>query len=259
VIRFDNISGLKQLLDLDTTLFKEELYYPWYVKKPGIISIISLYSVAIISSILILAFYTEIKMLSIIIVFSILTVIFSLAFLAIYKYQLDEAKSAALKPIMALERHDFMKSIQPFISSDQQFTAKQIAVNKVYTPAEYTSITLSTQSRVIRNTDCFIEDIERMLQHPDFKIQPEQPRDENDQITLTVPEKAKKNYAKMKNSSSFSDDFSVSDEVKTAIIKKVNEAINRAALGRESMLNLNGKKHTKQQRNQALSNEEDNR
>ncbi len=241
MIRFDNMSGLKQLLDLDTTLFKEELYYPWYVKKPGIISIISVYSVAIISSILVLAFFTEIKMLSIMIVFSILTVIFSLAYLAIYKYQLDEAKSAALKPIMALERHEFMKSIQPFISEDQQFTAEQIAVNKIYTPSEYTSITLSTQSRVIRNTDCFIEDIERKLQHPDFKIQPEKPRDENNKITLTVPDKAKKNYANMKSSSTFVDVFSISDEVKTAIIKKVNEAISRAALGREAMLNLNGK------------------
>ncbi len=243
MIRFDNISGLKQLLDLDTSLFKEELYYPWYVKKPGIISISSVYSAVIILSTLFLAFYTEIKMLSIIIVFSILTVVFSLAYLAIYKYQLDEAKSAALKPIMALERHEFMKSIEPFISTDQQFIAKQIAVNKIYTPAQYTSLTLSTQSRVIRNTDCFIEDIERMLQHPDFKIQPEQPRDESCQITLTVPEKAKKNYAKMKSSSTFADDFSVTNEVKTAIIKKVNEAISRAALGREAMLNLNGKRN----------------
>jgi Tfp pilus assembly protein PilE len=246
VTHFDNISGLKQLLDIDTTLFKEELYYPWYVKKPGLISIIAAYSATIILSIIILAFYTDIKMLSILIVFGILTVIFSLAYLAIYKYQLEEAKSAALKPIMALERHEFIKSIQPFISSDQQLTAKQIAVDKVYTPAEYTSITLSTQSRVIRNTDCFIEDIERMLQHPDFKIQPEQPRGENYQITLTVPDKAKKNYEKIKSSSTFSDDFSVPDEVKIAIIKKVNEAITRAALGREAMLNLNGKKAQKQ-------------
>ncbi len=241
MIRFDNISALKQLLDLDTAIFKEELYYPWYVKKPGIISIISAYSAIIFLSILILAFFTDTKMPSIMIVFSILTVIFGLAYLAIYKYQLDEAKSAALKPIMALERQDFMKAIQPFISAEQQSTAKQITVNKVYTPEQYTSITLSTQSRVVHNTDCFIEDIERMLENPDFKIQPEQPRDESHQITLTVPEKAKKNYANIKNSSTFVDVFFVSDEAKIAIIKKVNEAISRAALGREDILNLNGK------------------
>ena len=241
MIRFDNISALKQLLDLDTTLFKEELYYPWYVKKSGIISIISIYSIIIILSILILAFFTETKLLSIMIVFSILTVIFSLAYLAIFKYQLEEAKLAALKPIISLERRDFMKAIQPFIPEDQQLTAKQIAVNKVYTPEQYSSITLSTQSRVLQNTDCFIEDIERLLENPAFKIQPEQPRDENFQFTLSVPEKAKKNYENIKNSSTFVDDFAISDHVKTAIIKKVNEAIKRAALGRETMLDLNGK------------------
>lgn len=245
MIRFDNISALKQLIDLDTTLFKEEFYYPWYVKKPGIISIISTYSIVIILSILILALFTETKLLSIIIVFSILTIIFSLAYLAIYKYQLDEAKSLALKPIMTLEQHGFMKAIQPFITKEQQYIAEQIAVNKVYTPAEYTSLTLSTKSRVILNTDCFIADIERMLETSDFKIQPEQPRDENYQITLTVPEKAKENYKKNKSSSTFAADFSVSDEVKAAIIKKVNEAISRAALGREAMLNLNGKRTKK--------------
>jgi hypothetical protein len=108
-------------------------------------------------SILILEFFTDTKIFLISIVLSIISLIFGGAFRAIYQYQMDEAKRSAFKPIMALEKLDFMKAIQPFVSPEQHTLARQIAIHKLFTASDYNAIIMATKNRAIQNTDAFIK------------------------------------------------------------------------------------------------------
>jgi hypothetical protein len=231
----DHMAALKLLLDIDTTLFKEELYYPWFIQKAAIIALSVLWLVMLGSIILTLILLTKTPILLLLILATVLTLAFGFGYFSVFKIHIEQAKSQALSLMMRLEKQSFMQGIQPFVASDQQSIVKNIIQHKSFTPKEYSSVTLATQSRVLFNTESFIKEIERMLADPDIKITPSKVSayDEN---TFRVPESARKNYEKLKNASTFNDAFSIPPQAKQAILIKVNDLVNQAALGRLPML-----------------------
>ncbi|HHT00118.1 MAG TPA: hypothetical protein ENK73_04590 [Thiomicrospira sp.] len=233
---FDHMSALQQLIDMDTTLFKEELYYPWYIKQPGITILVSSWLVLMVLIITITAIYFSSKIIPVLVTIFLISILFGFIYLRLFKQQLEQAKSEALSQIMQLEQREFMKGIQPFVSADRQSTVNRITQYKDFTPQEYASITLATQSRVLFNTEAFIKDVERMFSDTDLILRPLSNDNSYSETTFKVPEKAKKNYQKLKEKSTFTDVLSVSLEAKQAIIKKAHEAANKAALGRNNYL-----------------------
>ncbi|WP_127471074.1 hypothetical protein [Thiomicrorhabdus aquaedulcis] len=231
----DHMAALKLLLDIDTTVFKEELYYPWFIQKPAIIGLSVAWLLFASGSIMLLATLTKTSLLVLILIFSVLTFALVAGYAGLVKTQIGHAKSKVLNLMMRLEKQYFMKGIQPFVPADQQTAVKRIAKDKTFTPKEYTSITLSTQSRVLFNTESFIKEIERMLADPDIKITPNTSTD-FDENTFRVPQSARKNYDKIKNSSTFNDVFTIPPEAKKAILVKVHDLVNQAALGKLPML-----------------------
>lgn len=231
----DHLAALKLLLDIDTTLFKEELYYPWFIQKPAIAALSVAWLVFVSGIIMTLTVLTKTPLLVLLLIAGILTLALAAGYVALHNVHIGHAKSKALNLMMRLEKQSFMKGIQPFVPADQQTAVKRIAKDKTFTPKEYASITLSTQSRVLFNTESFIKEITRMLADPDIKLSPSQPTD-FDETTFRVPDSARKNYEKIKNSSTFNDTFSIPPEAKKAILLKVNDLVNQAALGKLPML-----------------------
>ncbi|MDG6777238.1 hypothetical protein QCB44_00820 [Thiomicrorhabdus sp. zzn3] len=229
--KFSHFSALKHLLELDTTVFKPELYYPWFIQANAIKGI----SFAVISSTLLigflLLFFSNWPTLQIGLLTLAALLLFGLIYYTIILKYKNLAQSQALKQIMKLEKKEFMKHLEPFVVDDQKAIAQRIAKDVDFTTKEYTSVTLATQSRVLEHTDEFIKDIERMAEDE------EAPKLELDftafsESEFRVPPQAKANYEKLKNFSTFNERLIVPPEAKAAILIKVKEAMNRAALGR---------------------------
>ncbi len=230
--RFDHLSALQQLLDIDTTLMKEELYYPWYIEKPGIIKITALWLSFCAAVTLFTYLYSDLVLVAIIALL-VLTIILATNYLFLIKEKLKEAREMALAQTMQLEKRDFMKAIQPFVPDDQKHIARKIIKNKDYTAAEYARITLSSKSRILFNTEKFIKQIENIFSDPKIKFTIPEPDNSYDDFKFKVPKQARKKYEQMKNQSTFNDQLEVSDETKQAIVKKTYDAMHHAALGRE--------------------------
>ncbi len=234
---FNHLSGLQQLLDIDTTLMKEELYYPWYIEKPGIIKIglawLSLCAVIISATYITSSYY-----LIIILVLLLLTIILGTNYFFLVKQKTKDARKQALNQVMQLEQRHFMEAIKPFVPSDQKRIAEKIINHKDFTLKEYAKITLSSKSRVIFNTDSFIREIERLFANP--KVVVSLPKDDSyDEVKFKVPDSAKKKYEELKEgSNTFNESLEVTPEAKKAIVKKAYDAMNQAALGREEIARI---------------------
>jgi len=232
VRRYDNMGALKQLLELDTTIFREALYQPWYTAKSTVIKIISAWLFSLILITALVTLFTEIHVLITLGIMLLLTLGAGLFLFTLIKKKLDQAKQTALAQIMRLENKGFMKAMSPFVPKPYESLIEEITEHKIFTPDDYISIVATTQRRVIKHTDEFVKDVERMLEDPSVKIKPPLPNDDYSETTFKVPDSAKQKYDDMKNASSFSDEFSVSPQAKAAILAKIMEAINHAALGR---------------------------
>lgn len=231
--KFNHLSALEHLLKMDTNIFKEELYYPWYAQPKNIQIIIASWALGLLALMGFLLAITSISWVIPIVIGFVLSVIFAGGYFAMISQSKRSAQNECLKQMMALEKNQFMKNIEPFVGGDQKGIVKRIATHVDFSPNEYISLTVATKSRAIFDTDAFIQDIERMF--ADKNTTPPNFDDGGYSDTVfKVPEKAKKNYEKMKNSSTFSDELHISPQAQAAILAKVREAANRKALGREA-------------------------
>lgn len=230
--RFNHLTALEHLLQMDTAIFKEELYYPWYIQTRGIRILSGLFILIVAMITAVLSLLTSFPVIYILGSMVFLTTILGTVYFVTVQQFRKSAKSEALKQMMKLEQKQFMKNLEPFVPSDQKALSHRIATEVDFSPKEYISIAISTKSRILHNTDAFVKDIERMFS--DKKSLPIDMDDSGYSDTLfQVPKKAKENYQKMKNSSTFNDGLNVPEEAKAAIIAKVKQAMSRAALGRE--------------------------
>ena len=231
--KFNHLSALEHLLKMDTNIFKEELYYPWYTQSKNIQIVIAGWIAGLLIFVGLLLGFTSVNWIIPIVIGFVLSVIFAGGDFALISQSKKLAKKESLKQMMTLEKNQFMKNIEPFVGVDQKAVVKRIANHVDFAPKEYISLAVATKSRVIFDTDAFIKDIERM-----FADETTTPPNFDDggysDTVFKVPEKAKQNYEKMKNSSTFSDALHISPQAQAAILAKVREAANRKALGREA-------------------------
>ncbi|MEA3405222.1 MAG: hypothetical protein U9R28_05730, partial [Pseudomonadota bacterium] len=162
----------------------------------------------------------------------VLSVIFTGAYFALISQTKKTAKNESLKQMMKLEKEQFMQNIEPFVADDQKSLVKRISTQVDFSPNEYISLAIATKSRAVFNTEAFIQDIERMFAHKQYKAPDFDDNGYSDTV-FSVPESAKKNYEKMKNASTFNDELEVTPQAQAAIMKKVRDALDRQALGRE--------------------------
>jgi len=233
---FDHMSALQELLHIDTAIFKEELYYPWYIKPSGITALAVTWLFLVLLTIIGVAIFASSQLVNTLISVTLLSILIFIFYLFTYKKEKKVAQSHALTQIMNLEKKQFVENIRPFVADDQKYLAKRIAEHKDFTAKEYTSIALATQSRVLFNTEAFIKDIEQMFQETDLIFKPLTDDETYSETTFKVPAKAKKNYEKLKNQGTFNEVLDVPFEAKQAIVKRVQEAMNHAALGRNNYL-----------------------
>jgi ABC-type multidrug transport system fused ATPase/permease subunit len=216
---------------LDVRAFKPEAYYPWYMlarNKTLLIVLMVLFSALLFSALLIFSFASVVF--ALLIATGALTIMGALYYLQTQRQQ-KRARAKALKQIMTLEKKQFMHHLLPFIAPDLHLLAERITTRVDFTPREYVSVLLSTQCRVANNTDEFIKDIERLF------TDPKKPPIELDFVafsepTLQVPELAKQKYQTRQNPIAFNESFNIPPDVQAAILAKIKEAMNRAALGR---------------------------
>ncbi|WP_373017626.1 hypothetical protein [Thiomicrorhabdus sp.] len=230
--RFNHLTALEHLIEMDTVIFKEELYYPWYIQTGSIKTISAVWLLLMVLIIPLLVVFTKIPLMFILIATITLSALLGILYFLTIQQLKKTAKSEALNQMMKLEKKEFMKHLQPFVPDDQKELAHRISNHVDFSPKEYTSVAVSTKSRVLHNTDAFINDIHRMFAEEELPPVPQSDWEYSD-TAFKVPEQAKKNYEKMKNSSTFNDKFTITPEVKAAIIAKLKEALNRPALGRE--------------------------
>ena len=230
--KFNHLSALEHLLKIETDIFKDELYYPWYVQPKGIQITIAAWTLSVIVLLFLSLLFSSLYWVIPVTVAFVLSVIFAGAFFALISRSKIAAQKESLKQMMALEKDSFIKNITPFVASDQKGLAKRIYNNVDFSAKEYTSLVIATKSRAILNTDAFIKDIERMF--ADETLTPAKFDDGgNNERVFKVPESAKKNYEKLKNQSTFSDALHITPQVQAGIMSKVREAANRTALGRD--------------------------
>lgn len=231
--KFNHLSALEHLLKMDTDIFMEALYYPWYVHKKNIQIIAALWLAGLLIFIPLLATTTSLGVGIPLIIGLVATTLFAGGYALLISKGKEAAKQACLKQIMVLEKKQFMKSIEPFVADDQKETAKRISNLVDFSASEYISIAVTAKTRAILHTDTFIKDIERMLSEKSIAASSFKDEGYCDTV-FKVPEIAKQNYEKMKNSStSFSDELRITPQVQAGILAKVREAANRKALGRE--------------------------
>ncbi|MBN2865155.1 MAG: hypothetical protein JXK16_04045 [Thiotrichales bacterium] len=231
--KFNHLSALEHLLKMDTNIFKEELYYPWYAQHKNIQIVIAGWIAGLLIFIGLLLGFTSVNWVVPIVIGFVLSVIFAGGYFVMISHSKKSAQNECLKQMMALEKNQFMKNIEPFVGGDQKTIVKRIATHVDFSPNEYISLAVATKSRAIFDTDGFIKDIERMF--ADESITPANFDDEGYSDTVfKVPAKAKKNYEKMKNKSTFSDELHITPQAQAAILAKVRDAANRKALGREA-------------------------
>lgn len=231
--KFDHLSALNTLLDFDTTLMKEELYYPWYAQDPGFSIMITSWFVFITSVLILFFLYTDYGIPAFII-FLILSILLATALKRLIKAKKILARKQVLQHTLQLEEKEFMKAIQPFVPDDQQYIANKIINEKDFSTDEYTKITLSSKSQVVFNTEAFTNKIKELYADPTKTIEPPKlDKDAFDEFKFKVPDSAKKKYTDILNKSTFSESLEVSAKTKSAILKKAYDAANHAALGRE--------------------------
>ena len=231
--KFDHLSALNTLLDFDTTLMKEELYYPWYAQDPGFSIVITSWFIFTASTLILLFLYTDYG-LPALVFFLILSTVLITLLQRLIKAQKVLARKHVLEHTIKLEEKEFMKAIQPFVPDDQQYIANRIIHDKDFSTDEYTKVTLSSKSRVVFDTEVFTQKIQELYADPTTKIEPPK-ADENafDEFKFKVPDSAKKKYADILNKSTLNENLEVSAKMKSAILKKAYDAANHAALGRE--------------------------
>lgn len=229
--KFHYLSALEHLLEMDTSILKEEPYYPWYIKPKTVQLISALWIGFILLVAALLLFIFSTPTFYIFLIIAALTSIFASGYYIVIQEAKKTARQKALREIMSLEKRKFMKHIEPFVSEDQKGIARRIIKEVTFSPKEYITVTRATQSRALFHTDEFVKDIEKMFADPNIPTPPE------DEFTFSetvfkVPQKAKESYHKSKNATTFYDHLEVSSEVKAAIMEKVRKAVNNAALGR---------------------------
>ncbi|MEA1988796.1 MAG: hypothetical protein U9N57_06275 [Pseudomonadota bacterium] len=230
--KFNNLSALDYLLKMDTNIFKEEMYYPWYIQRTGLQIVIASWVLFILIFEAVMFTLTDIIWWLPLMIGFVLSVIFTGAYFALISQTKKTAKNESLKQMMRLEKEQFMQNIEPFVADDQKGLVKRISTQVDFSPNEYISLAIATKSRAIFNTDAFIQDIERMFAHKQYKAPDFDDNGYSDTV-FSVPASAKKNYEKMKNASTFNDELEVTPQVQAAIMKKVRNALDRQALGRE--------------------------
>jgi len=216
---------------------KEELYYPWYIEKAGILKIIISWLILSITVIGLSFTYSKYGLISVIVIL-LLTIILATNYLFLIKEKLKTAREQALSHTINLEKREFMKAIHPFIPDDQKHIANKIIKLKDYSTEEYAKVTLSSKSRILFNTEAFIKQIEAMFSDSEKQYTIPQANDDYDDYKFKVPEKAKKKYEQLQNQSAFNDTLQVSEKTKQAIVNKAYQAMHHAALGRE-ILDIN--------------------
>lgn len=231
--KFNNLSALDYLLKMDTNAFKKEMYYPWYIQTSGIQAIAASWIVLILVFEAIMFTLTDVTWLIPVMIGFVLSVVFAAGYYAVISQAKKTAEKESLKQMMNLEKEQFMQNIEPFVADDQKGLVKRIATQVDFSPNEYISLAIATKSRAIFNTDAFIQDIERMFAHKQYKAPDFDDNGYSDTV-FSVPASAKKNYEKMRNASTFNDELEVTPQAQAAIMKKVKEALDRQALGREA-------------------------
>jgi len=230
--KFNHLSALEHLLKMDTNIFKEEIYYPWYAQEKGIQIIIAAWGLSVVTFVLLMLLFSNVAWIITLTSGVVASIIFAGVFFALIASSKKAAKKETLKQMMGLEKNQFMKNIAPFVAGDQKVLVKRISTHVDFSPNEYISLAVATKSRAIFDTDAFVKDIERMF--ADKSITPASFDDEGYSDTVfKVPQKAKKNYEKLKNSSTFNDELHITPQAQAAILAKVRDAVNRTALGRE--------------------------
>lgn len=236
--KFDHLSALNTLLDFDTTVMKEELYYPWYIEQTGIFAMAAVWFLISFITITLFFIFSNFGWVALLL-FTILTFVLAGGYRCLIKEKQANARVQVIQQTMALEQREFMKAIQPFVPDDQLTVANRIIKEKCFTSDEYTKVTLSSKSQVVTNTDEFVDKVKKIYSAPSQKQRvvktPEADKGYSE-FKFHVPKSAKKKYEELKNKSTFNNELQVTQNVKNAIIKKAYEAANAAALGRE--LNL---------------------
>jgi len=230
--KFNNLSALDYLLKMDTNVFKEEMYYPWYIQSTGLQIIIASWIAFILIFEGIMFALTTVAWWLPLSIGLVLTLIFAAGYYTVISQAKKSAKNESLKQMMKLEKEQFMKNIEPFVADDQKGLVKRISNQVDFSPNEYISLAVATKSRAIFNTDAFIQDIERMFAHKQYKAPDFDDNGYSDTV-FSVPASAKKNYEKIKNASTFNDELEVTPQAQAAIMKKVRDTLDRQALGRE--------------------------
>lgn len=229
--RFNHITALHHLLNLDTTLFKEELYYPWYIQTHAI-KLISAIGLAIAGGAgLMLAVTTRLDPFSVALPMILITLLLGVLYYATVKQLRKSARNQAVSQMMKLEKKEFMRHLEPFVPDDQKQIAQRIITHLDFSPRQYISVTVATQNRILHNPDAFIKDIERMFEEKKLSLMAFDDTAFSD-TQFAVPPKAKANYKKLQQFSTFNDEFKVPEAAKAAIMEKMKELANRAALGR---------------------------
>lgn len=230
--KFNHLSALEYLLKLDTNVFKEELYYPWYAHRLHIQIISILWIASLLLFTIAMLVFTPFGLFIPLITAFVLTVLFIGGYFILISQSKERAKKACLKKVRVLEKKQFMKHIEPFVADRQRESVKRISNLIDFSLDEYIEIVISAKTRAILHTDAFIKDIERMLSEK--RLTPCGFDDEGScETTFKVPESAKQNYEKMKNRSTFNDELHITPQIQAGIVAKVKEAANRKALGRE--------------------------
>lgn len=223
--KFDHLEAINYLLEMNTGILTPEHYYPWYMHTKGILINGTIWFVLLcILSIVWLALLNASPILLLSIVF-ISTTIAGIIYGLLFRNQIKEAKHKAIQVMMRLEKQAFMAAIEPFVTEDHQAVVARIIKYKDFKANEYASVTLATKSRILFNTEAFIQDIERMVQEsPKFLSDI---TDEYSEHTFKVTQKSIDNYQQKqidKESGTFSELFSVPDELRQSIISRVKQA-----------------------------------
>lgn len=230
--KFNHLTALQHLLSLDTTIFKEELYYPWYIRTHYIKVITASWFVLAAAVGTTLWLTTKLNAPTIFGAIAVISLLLGALFFATVKQLRASARNQAVSAMMRLEKKEFMRHLEPFVPDDRKDIAQRIVTDLDFTPKEYISVAVATQNRILHNTESLIKDIERMFKEKKLSLFEFDDMAFSDTVFAVTP-KAREKYEKLKNASTFHDGFSISEQTKAAIMTKIREAANRAALGRE--------------------------
>ncbi len=223
--KFDYLEAINYLLEMDTNILSPERYYPWYMHTKGILINGFSWLIFLVALAVIWLSVLEASAITLLAITFTCTILAGIIYALIFQNQIKEAKHKAIQQMMRLEKREFMRAIEPFVADDQKSVIARIINHKDFKANEYASIALATKSRIIFNTDAFINDIERMMQE-----RPHILADINDEFcesSFKVPEKAVQDYRKKqlnKQMGTFNDVFTVPDEVRQEVLLRIQQA-----------------------------------